>query len=129
MYLLHNLIYFFIFTKNLELPQIFQEVAHPEVGKYFHEFAGNRYIPNNATAIYNYHLITTAPIFHCRSSGFIRGGLLCLRSALLVLWYCVATVVYHVFPLLFVNRGSRDQMVVVYGSRRCMSQRHVMALE
>jgi hypothetical protein len=47
MYLLHNLIFFFIFTENLELPQIFQEVAHPEVGKYFHEFAGNRYIPNN----------------------------------------------------------------------------------
>jgi hypothetical protein len=22
-----------------------------------------------STAIYNYHLITTAPIFHCRSSG------------------------------------------------------------
>ena len=47
MYLLHNLIFFFIFTENLELPQIFQEVAHPEVGKYFHEFDGNRYIPNN----------------------------------------------------------------------------------
>jgi hypothetical protein len=38
MYLLHNLIFFFIFTENLKLPQIFQEVAHPEVGKYFHEF-------------------------------------------------------------------------------------------
>ncbi|CAG2216605.1 FBXO21 [Mytilus edulis] len=24
-----------------------QEIAHPEVGKYFHEFAGNHYIPNN----------------------------------------------------------------------------------
>jgi hypothetical protein len=38
MYLLHNFIFFFIFTENLELPQIFQEVAHPEIGKYFHEF-------------------------------------------------------------------------------------------
>jgi hypothetical protein len=47
MYLLHNLIFFFIFTENLELPQIFQGVAHPEVGKYFHEFAGNHYITNN----------------------------------------------------------------------------------
>jgi hypothetical protein len=95
-----------------------------------------------STAIYNYHLITTAPIFHCRRSGFIREGLLCLRSALLVLWYCIATVVYHVFPLLFVLRmyywkywltkiekKTCDQMVVVYGSRRCMSQHHVMALE
>ncbi|XP_076108140.1 F-box only protein 21-like [Mytilus galloprovincialis] len=33
--------------ENLEIPDSVPEIAHPEVGKYFHEFSGNHYIPNN----------------------------------------------------------------------------------
>lgn len=31
----------------MEIPDSVPEIAHPEVGKYFHEFAGKHYIPNN----------------------------------------------------------------------------------
>ena len=40
-------LYFVILLENLELADDVKMITHPEVGKYFREFNGNHYYPND----------------------------------------------------------------------------------